>query len=152
MAGSPNINRVVVDTNIFVSGILVNQGYPHRLLRLWQRGEIVLITTPGLIAEVDRTLHRDRIRRKYPISEEEIQELLESLRDAEEGVPREDLPLASRDVTDDPLLALALGSGADYLVTGDQELLVLNGHPALGDLQIVRVRDFLALLDEAEAT
>ncbi len=73
MAGSPNINRVVVDTNIFVSGILVNQGYPHRLLRLWQRGEIVLITTPGLIAEVDRTLHRDRIRRKYPISEEEIQ-------------------------------------------------------------------------------
>ena len=151
MASSPNIYRVVIDTNIFVSGVLVKQGNPNRLLRSWQRGAIHLITTPTLLAEVERTLHRDRIRRKYQIPEEEIVELVASLREAEEGVLQEEIPLASRDIKDDPFLATALGSGADYLVTGDEDLLVLGGHPALGTLQIVSVRDFLTLLEEPEA-
>jgi putative PIN family toxin of toxin-antitoxin system len=151
MASHPKTYRVVIDTNIFVSGILVKQGNPNRLLRSWQQAKIALIASPGLIAEVDRTLHRDRIRRKYQVPEEEIQELLASLREAEEGVPQEDVSIASRDIKDDPFLAIALGSGADYLITGDDDLLILNGNPALGNLQIMRVREFLTLLEEQAA-
>lgn len=148
MTSSPNIPRVVIDTNIFVSGILVKQGNPNQLLRCWQQRRLQLIAMPGLIAEVDRTLHRGRIRRKYQVAEEDIQDLLANLREAEQGAPRDDIPIASRDIKDDPFLAIALGSGADYLVTGDADLLVLHGNPALGRLQIVAVRNFLALLGQ----
>ena len=42
------------------------------------------------------------------------------------------------------VLATALAGIADYLVTGDQDLLVLDGDPAIGALRIVTVREFLA--------
>lgn len=146
MASAPKPPRVVVDANILVSALIVKRGNPNRLVRAWQQGTMHLITAPLLIVEVDRTLHRPRIRQKYAITEEEVRELVGALQAAEEVQPQEELPLVPRDVKDTPLLAVALGGHADYLVTGDEDLLVLAGDPALGGLQIVTVRDFLALL------
>jgi putative PIN family toxin of toxin-antitoxin system len=148
MTSEPKSPRVVIDANIFVSGVLVRQGNPNRLLRAWQRGQVTLVTAPPLIAEVDRTLHKERIRRKYPLSEEEIQELTESLAAAEQAVPQADLPVTARDPKDNQFLAIALGGNAEYLITGDDDLLVLDGHPALGMLRIVTVRTFVELLAE----
>jgi len=54
--------------------------------------------------------------------------------------------VAVRDVKDEKILASAIEGAADYLVTGDADLLILNGNPALGTLKIVTVRDFLAVL------
>jgi hypothetical protein len=42
-------------------------------------------------------------------------------------MPQESLPIHSRDEKDDALLACAFGGNCDYLVTGDEDLLVLNG-------------------------
>lgn len=148
---TPPRPKVVIDTNILVSGVLVKQGHPNRLLRSWQRGAVQLITAPALIAELDRTLHKGRIRRKYHVPEAEIQELLESLREAEETVLPEEMPVASRDPHDDVFLAIALSGKADYLITGDEDLLVLNGHPTLGSLQIVTVRTFNTIHEEQVA-
>ena len=64
----------------------------------------------------------------------------------ERVIPHEPPPVSSRDPKDDPLLAVALSGHADYLITGDDDLLVLDGEPALGTLRIVTVRDFLQLL------
>jgi putative PIN family toxin of toxin-antitoxin system len=146
MADEAKPPRVVVDTNILVSAVIAKQGNPNRLLRAWQQGTIQILTAPILIAEVDRTLHLPRIRRKYPIDEEEVQSLVEALQTVAQVQPQEELPLVSRDAKDNPLLAVALGGQADYLVTGDEDLLVLAGDAALGALQIVTVRDFLATL------
>jgi predicted nucleic acid-binding protein len=60
----------------------------------------------------------------------------------ERVLPTETVPVAVRDVKDIHLLAAALGGDADYLVTGDDNLLVLNGDPALGWLRIVTVRTY----------
>lgn len=46
------------------------------------------------------------------------------------------LLLSSRDPKDDKFLAVAVAGSADYLVTGDDDLLTLNGNPALHSLQI----------------
>ena len=56
------------------------------------------------------------------------------------------LPVAVRDVKDEMILAPAVEGAANYLVTGDDDLLTLNGTSALGTLRIVPVRDFLAIL------
>jgi predicted nucleic acid-binding protein len=67
-----------------------------------------------------------------------------SLREATERVtPLDSLPLHSRDPKDDKLLALALGGNADYLITGDQDLLVLNDNPGLENLRIITAAVFL---------
>lgn len=135
--------RVVVDTDVIVSGVIVPHGMPNRLLRLWQQGHISLITSPALIHEVGRILHKPSIRRKYQVTEEDIAELVGSLQEAEQASPSGPMPFQSRDPKDDIFLAVALSSAADYLVTGDEDLLILNGIPELGALQIVTVRTFL---------
>ena len=89
-------------------------------------------------------LHRDYIKQRYQLAEQRIGEFLADLRQAAEPVsPLQDLPLHSRDPKDDKLLSLALGGNADYLITGDNDLLVLDGNPALGNLRIVTAAAFL---------
>lgn len=56
--------------------------------------------------------------------------------------PIEAVPVTVRDTKDIHLRAAALGGNADYLITGDDDLLVLNGDPALGRLRIVTVRTY----------
>ena len=53
---------------------------------------------------------------------------------------------AVRDPDDELLLRVTVAGNADYLVTGDKDLLVLRGTDALGSLQIVTPRDFLKVL------
>jgi predicted nucleic acid-binding protein len=61
-----------------------------------------------------------------------------------DGLP---LPIQARNPGDDKVLTCALAAGADAIVTGDADLLALDGHPALGVLRILRPADFLAPLD-----
>ncbi len=140
--------RVVVDTNILVSGMLVELGMPNAVLRSWQRGRIRLLTAPPLTTEVARTLQKPRIRRKYQLDEADISELIENLEGAEQVIPLPEahLPVVSRDANDNPFLAVALAGSADYLVTGDKDLLELSDDPALAPLRIVTVREFLEIL------
>jgi predicted nucleic acid-binding protein len=55
-------------------------------------------------------------------------------------------PLLVRDPKDDMILAAAIGGNADFLVTGDADLLVLANDPKLGHLRIVSPSEFLSLL------
>jgi len=137
--------RVVLDTNLIVSAFISPTGTPSQLLDICVQGRVILLTSIELLEEVEDVLHRDYIKERYDISEQRIREFLTDLRSATEPViPRADLPLHSRDPKDDKLLTLALGGSADYLITGDQDLLVLHGNPALGNVHIITAAAFLA--------
>jgi putative PIN family toxin of toxin-antitoxin system len=139
--------RGVLDTNLFVSGLISPAGTPNRLISLWEQDRIILLTSSELISEVEDVVNRDYIKRKYQLTEQRIDVLITSLRQATESVtPLTPLPIHSRDPKDDKLLALALGGCADYLITGDNDLLVLNGDPAIENLRIVTATAFLQLL------
>lgn len=60
--------------------------------------------------------------------------------------PARRVPLNVRDPKDVQVLATAFGGGADYLVTGDNDLLSLAGDSRLGPLRIVTVVEFLRVL------
>ena len=140
--------RVVIDTNLFISAIIVRGSLPDQLLRLWQAGHYILVTSSELIFEIETVLQRNDIKKRYGLSTEIIAQVLTLLRlGSESATPlsEEHLPIRSRDGGDDKLLALAIGSGADYLITGDKDLLVLNGDPLLGRLKIVTAREFLEI-------
>jgi predicted nucleic acid-binding protein len=57
------------------------------------------------------------------------------------------LPLLVRDSNDTYLLSASFGGNANYLVSGDNDLLDLADDDRLGKLQIVSARDFLSILD-----
>ena len=136
--------RVVLDTNLIVSGLISPTGTPNQLLSLWEQGSFLLLTSYEFLSEVENVLHRDYIKQRYHLTEERISELLTSLRQATEHVtPLASLPIHSRDPKDDKLLSLALGGNADYLITGDDDLLVLDGSAAIENLRIITAAAFL---------
>jgi putative PIN family toxin of toxin-antitoxin system len=145
--------RVVVDTNLIVSGLILARGQPHELIRAIRRGAFRLVLSDPLYAEYDDVLNRPMLARKYGLAATDVAEFLFLARTLGHRVePREPLPVHVRDPKDDMVLAAALGGGADYVVSGDQDLLVLDSAPELGALRVVTARAFLAMLANEEGS
>ncbi|MHB8644768.1 MAG: putative toxin-antitoxin system toxin component, PIN family [Thermomicrobiales bacterium] len=137
------MHRIVPDTNLLVSGLIVPHGLPHRLIAAWRDGDFHLLVTDAILAEYATVLARPRFAEKYGLTSAVVAALLRRMRS--EGMrvtPVATIPIAVRDPKDVHLLAAALGGSADYLVTGDDDLLVLDGRPALNRLRILTVRAY----------
>lgn len=141
----------VVDTNLFVSGLLWANTLPSQLLDAWLDLAFHLVTSLQLRAEVTEVLSRPKFSRYRP-NQSRIADALTALAATKHAVPLDPLPVRCRDAKDDKLLACALGGQVDYLVSGDGDLLDLNEHPALGSLRIVTPREFLTVLGIEPAT
>jgi uncharacterized protein len=138
--------RLTIDTNHIVSGAISPGNYSSQLLLLWQKGAVHWVQTSQTFHELQEVLRRERFRVKYGFQETEMAELLETIATGTEfitALPVSDLPLHSRDKKDNKFLACALGGDCDYLVTEDEDLLVLNGERELGKLQILTAYEFL---------
>lgn len=146
MGGEPAPVRVVIDTNVIVSGTIIPHGIPAAILNAWQARRVTLLMSAWQRAELARTLALPRIARKYHITDERLAATLLLVDTLIMHVePLTVLPVTVRDRDDNPILGMALAGHAAYLVTGDRDLLTLAGHPALGSLQIVTPRDFAAI-------
>lgn len=143
--------RVIIDTNVVVSGLINLFGAPHQLAVAWQSNMFVLLTTDAIRDEYALVLARPRFARKYGLSPAFVTAFLRRLDLQSTHVhPVETLPITVRDSNDNHILAAALGGDPTHIVTGDDDLLVLNGDPRLGNLRIVIVRGFLELLGETQ--
>jgi putative PIN family toxin of toxin-antitoxin system len=123
--------RALFDANVLISSLLSRAGAPARLLAKWLEGEFELVATERLLAELEATLARSKLRRH--LDEAEISGFLELLRGLSEWVedPEAGPGVTSRDPKDDYLIAAAASAHAT-LVTGDAHLLELEGSiPAL---------------------
>lgn len=142
---SPKRPRVVLDTNLFVSAI-IRGGAPFKVLTLWRNDRIKLVITRELFAEITDVLLRPQIREKYQVSVEESSMFIEAIKlNAEFVVPvaEGELPVSSRDEKDNKLLACAFAGPVEYLVTGDQDLLVLEGNAQIGAIKVLSTKEFL---------
>jgi len=137
--------RAVLDTNILVSAILVPSGIPARILVAALASMFSCFTSETIVSEVLVTLGRDRVRRKYRLDLARISQVREFLESRPVLVPiTADVRGAASHPEDDLILATAVSARADYLVTGDRQLLARG---QLQGVQIVSPRDFLAILD-----
>lgn len=137
--------RAVVDTNTLVSGIISPLGAPAQIIRRWQRGDFLLLTSPALLAELRRVLEYPRIVDRLGWSGEERTQFVkgfETLALVTPGALR--LPGVTRDPKDDPMVACAVEGEAGFIVSGDQDLLVLGTYR---DVRVVTPREFLTLLE-----
>src|SRR5688500_11200564 len=136
--------RAVIDTNLFVSGFLTKGGNPYTLLLALRAAVFNLVSTEALLTELTEVVQRPTLVRHFHVTAAEVSDvMLFSRRTAAIVQPPTTLPLSVRDPKDDKFLAAALAGNADYLVTGDGDLLSLRDHPALGSLKIVTVAEFL---------
>lgn len=139
--------RIVVDSNVFVRGVISPVGSAGAVLAAWRHNQVTLLMAPRLLAEYSEVLRRPALRARHQKSDAELSDLfMEVLTSSEVVTPVSALPINARDPDDDLLLAIAIGGTADYLVTGDDDLLALQDDPTLGSLRIITARDFLTRL------
>ncbi len=141
-----NLPRVTIDTNLVISGTISPNSVPSQLITFWINGGFNWIQTQETFNEIKEVFTRKNIKMKYHLNPKEIQAFLDNLSIGAEFVkpiPIESLPIHSRDAKDNILLSCTLGGNCDFLITGDEDLLVLNGEKKLGKLQIIKVVDFL---------
>ncbi len=133
--------RLVIDTNVLISGLLVGTSLPAHLLVLWRDGWFDLLTSVDQLEELMRVTRYPKIRER--LAPALAGRLINELRDL--AVLLRDLPVvtASPDPADNYLLAMASVGSADCLVTGDKRhFLTLKHHDGA---KIMTVREFLAL-------
>lgn len=136
--------RVVCDSNIIVAGLIANSGSPYEVLKAWRRGDIVLLVSEAIIAEVVEALGRPFFREKRGITQQDIARVKQSLEmDAVAVSTKPHLKVVREDPDDDRIIECALEGNADYLVSGDKHLLTLRRYR---HLPIVSARELLVIL------
>jgi uncharacterized protein len=115
--------RVVVDTNVLVSGLAYPASIPGRILDVWRQGGINLVLSRYILDEMARVLPR---LRRISLTPAEIRDLADSFLFLAEIVePSAELEKALRDNADQKVLGTLRSANADYLITGDKDLLAL---------------------------
>lgn len=127
--------RAIIDTNVFVSGTIW-KGAPHKVLGQWSSGKFKLVVTHEIVAEYEAVL--SSLLNHQP---ELVSQILETIRIHVEFVQPVKLQKpVCRDPNDDMFIAAALGARVDFIVSGDKDLIVLDG---VVGLKIVKPRTFL---------
>ncbi len=117
--------RAVLDTNVFISALFW-RGAPYRVFQAGLRKEFALICSVDILEEVGFTLIR-----KFDFPLEQTKAFLQIISANAEIVTPQKIKRIVRDSNDDKIIACALNGGADYIVTGDKDLLVLKGYRSM---------------------
>jgi hypothetical protein len=140
--------RAVLDTNVFVSSLLNKTGAPARLIDAWRVGEYMLVTSPAIMAEIKAVLELPRVRKKYPLTDHDIGQLLDLIEKDAILVPggSKVSNVIPQDPSDHIFLSCALEAGADCIVSGDRHLLGLKVFEGIPILKVVQFLELLAEL------
>jgi putative PIN family toxin of toxin-antitoxin system len=133
--------KAVFDTNVIIAAFLT-EGLCTKLLTRARRQEFDLILCECIFQEFKRVLEK-----KFFASPDEISGALIILSEAAQDVlgQTDSITPVCRDSDDDVILACARDAGADYLVTGDEDLLVLKNYEGLN---ILNPREFEKLFPD----
>jgi len=135
--------RVVIDTNLLVTYLISHRDPMATIIddHLAQ-GDFAMLSSPELLAELDRALSYPHLQKFYDKDTRlRFVALIAQLAEMQ-NLPDE-IPAISRDPDDDKFIACAIAGRADFLVSGDQDLLTLE---QVGDVRIITARELLEIL------
>lgn len=133
--------RLVIDTNLFISALMVQASLPAHLIALWEERRFDVLTAPDQLDELTRVTRYPKVRDR--LAPAEAGRLINQLREIAVVVHPLPTVTASPDPYDNYLLAIAQAGRADFLITGDKrDLLALQTHERT---RILTVRDFLVM-------
>lgn len=127
--------RLILDTNLWIS-FLISSNY-EKLDELLFNQKCELLFSEELLEEFVAVAKRPKLR-KY-ISKDELEDILETIDEIAEFINVSSEIKECRDPKDNFLLSLAVDGKADYLLTGDKDLLILK---KIGDTEIKTISEF----------
>lgn len=130
--------RIVLDTNVYISGLLVPDGTPGKILRLFERPDFVLLTSQPILDE----LH-GKLVKKFGYSAKNAENaVFEFEQEAEKIYTVSLVEVIPNDPPDNRVLECALDGRADVIVSGDkkhlQRLGEFKGVPVLSPAEFLR--------------
>jgi putative PIN family toxin of toxin-antitoxin system len=118
--------RVVLDTNVLVSALLKRDSVPGRLLQAVWDGTLDLVLSEALLTELRDVLHYPKIRKRLIAASVDVELFLELLPFFTIQVDLSGIKVPRpRDAADAMALATFVAGQAEWLVSGDEDLLVL---------------------------
>lgn len=124
--------RIVLDTNVVLSALLW-RGAPYRLLdAIRSHEEVRLFTSLALVDELAEVLRRPVIAKRLSTIGKSAHEALLDYVEAVELVEPQQVPrVVPDDADDDQVIAAAIAAGADWIVSGDSDLLSMGSHQGI---------------------
>ncbi|MBN1597598.1 MAG: putative toxin-antitoxin system toxin component, PIN family [Bacteroidales bacterium] len=107
--------KVVIDTNVIVSGLLKPNSNPSQILNLFLNDQIQLLYDFRIIEEYENVL----LRNKFKFKKEDILVLMDFLKNEEIFTPANPIEIHFTDIEDKKFYEVALTGNADFLVTGN---------------------------------
>jgi putative PIN family toxin of toxin-antitoxin system len=138
--------RAVVDTNILIRAMIKTQGSVGPIITALRSRLFTLVLSEPLLEELLATMALPRIRGKYHLTDQDTRDYVAFLSLHSLLVEPPHTLSVCRDESDNKVLEAALAGGADFIVTSDGDLLVLD--PFEG-IRIVPAARFLKGLSEA---
>jgi putative PIN family toxin of toxin-antitoxin system len=137
--------RAVLDSNVVVSGVIKKEGPSGQILRLFlEDKKFTAVTSLDILAEIRGVLGRAKIRKYHAWTDEQIDVFVAFLYTQSVVTQGERIVnVATTDLDDNKLLACAQEGNADYLITGDDDLLQVGTYEGT---RILPPAAFLALL------
>lgn len=118
--------RAVVDTNILIRAVIRPLGTVGPIATRLRTGDYELVISEPLLGELTQKLRLPRIYAKYQLDDKDVEDFLaELVLQGEWGTPARQIT-ACRDEDDNRVLESAVAGNADYIVTSDEDLIVLD--------------------------
>ena len=133
--------RVVIDTNLVISGTAKSNTIPHSLLEGWRKKEFLLITSIPILSEIKEVLDRKEIQSHFFLKPEDIQDMIQALSTQTiitSGALEVDI--VKDDPDDNKFIAAAIEGSASYIISGDRDLLDIGDYEGI---KIMKARNFL---------
>lgn len=142
-----NILRVVIDTNVLVSGLFGLRDSPSsQIMHAFRAQKLILVSSLAIFEEVRGVINRERIVTKTKMNVDERKEFMDLLVERCEIIEGQQLQqTGSRDIKDNKFLACGIEAQVAYIVTGDDDSLVLKKHEGI---TIIKPREFLEILQK----
>lgn len=131
--------RIVLDTNIWISGLLLPDSKAGILIKNWREGYYNIIISAPILEEIERVLLYSKISKRINWNQSKVREYLELLSFFAETIEIKNITVeVPKDPKDSPILATPIESKANWLITGDKALLELKEQ-----YPIITVNEFL---------
>ncbi len=119
--------RIVVDTNVFVSGLMLPLSVPGRVLAAAIAGDFEIVLCEAMLEEISAALRYPKVRKRISLSDDELDRYVQALRFTADVVDPAGVDVqVPNDRDDDVILATLIVAKADWLITGDAALLALR--------------------------
>jgi putative PIN family toxin of toxin-antitoxin system len=139
--------RIVIDTQVLLRAVINRRSLPAQIV-YDLIDTYILLVSEATLKEIEDVLNRPKVRAKFQLSDAVIQELTQRLSRGER-IEVTEVPAVGRDPKDDIFLACAVVGKAQYIVSEDNDLLVLNPYQSI---KIVNVLDFLKIIRPPQKT